>query len=1053
MAHASLVQAVNDYLDRVAEIHATGVAREHGYRPAQIDLLNKFRDTLTINDAAKSAAGFPDFTMLKRSQPEVARGYGEGKDLGDNLTRVEKTEQVARYLTEYSNLLLTNVIEFRFFLAGEPIGDPVKVGTLHRQTGELTLHRGRAGELADQLEAFLSRSPERIRSAPRLATIMAGKARLIRQLTKRLFADESSPGGSAVRNVYNLVKATLSHDMTEGEFADMYAQTMVYGLFAARFHDTTDQNFSRQEARDLIAHESDFLKAFFDHIAGASFPDDLKIVVNDLCEVFAVSDVRDIVRRHLLRKGDTEGRDPIIHFYELFLREYDAKQRKDRGVYYTPTPVVRYIIRAVDRVLVDEFGLADGLADTSRKTISVEMSEGQRFKSKAKKVTQNRNVHRVQILDPAVGTATFLNETVKNIHARFTGQEGMWPSYAKDELLPRLFGFELMMAPYSIAHLKLGMTLAELGAPQSGQVRVYLTNTLEEPANLNPDLLTFAGLAGAFSREASLAAEVKVENPIMVVVGNPPYSGHSENKFPYANELVEKYKVEPGGQVKLQERNSKWLQDDYVKFIAFTEDLIARNPDGGVMAMITNNGYLDNPTFRGMRWHLARTFDLIYVIDLHGSMKKRDAATVDGDVNVFDIQQGVAIIVAVRKGAKSDGLAQVKHADLYGSRQSKFAALDADEVEFTDVDLDPKFLFFQPRSSAGREEYASGIPLDELFYKNVIGLFTGRDKLTIDMDKQTLADRVNDFRNSDPEDARERYSLGKDVRDWAVARAQEDVNRDFSEDKFTPITYRPFDVRWTYYTGRSKGFYYYPRDAVMRDVRDDPKNYSLVVGRQGGAVGSGEWTLAYVARGVVDLNIFYRGGGMVFPLRMRDKAGDWHSNVTDASITKLSGSLSARPSSPDVFDYVYGVLNSPLYRAKSSEFLKSDFPLIPIPADDEEFRQLTEFGARVRELHLLESADTQRVSDLTTTFPISGSNAVTGRRFDDSKVWINDTQYLGNVPRSTWEYTVGGYQVLDKWLKDRKDRQLSQSELLHLQRMATAIGRVVEAQDELSRRA
>lgn len=1050
MAHASLVQAVNDYLDQVVEIHATGVAREHAYRPPQIDLFSKFRDTLTINDAAKSAAGFPDFTMLRRSQTEIARGYGEGKDLGENLSKIRKSPQLMRYLTEYGNLLLTNVIEFEFFLGGVPVGEPIRLATLNKRTGQLTLHREHAGELADQLEAFLSRAPEVIRSASRLATIMAGKARLIREVTKRLLADHLRTDGKAVGDVFNLVKATLSHDMTRDEFADMYAQTMVYGLFAARFHDTSAGTFSRQEARDLIAHESDFLRAFFDHIAGTSFPDDLKVVVNDLCEVFAVSDVHGIVSKHLFRRGDTEGRDPIIYFYELFLREYDAEQRKDRGVYYTPTPVVRYIIRAVDRVLTDEFGLADGLADTSRKEVSVEVGEGQRFKSKAKKVNQTRNVHKVQILDPAVGTATFLNEAIKNIHARFKGQEGMWPSYAKDDLLPRLIGFELMMAPYSIAHLKLGMTLSELGASNSGAARVYLTNTLEKPATLNPDLLTFAGLAGAFSREASLSAEVKVENPIMVVMGNPPYSGHSENRFPYANQLVEKYKVEPGGQVKLRERNAKWLQDDYVKFIAFSEDLIARNPDGGIMAMITNNGYLDNPTFRGMRWHLARTFDLIYVIDLHGSTKKRDAATVSGDSNVFHIQQGVAIIVAVRRAQPSTGLAQVKHADLYGTRQEKFTALDRDEIQFTDVDLDPKFLFFQPRSTEGRDAYAAGIPLDGLFHRNVIGLFTGRDRLTIDMDKQALIDRVNDFRHAETEEARERYSLGKDVRDWAVARAQEDVNRDFNEDNFTRITYRPFDVRWTYYTGRSKGFYYYPRDTVMRDLRGDPGNYALVVGRQGGAVGTGEWTLAYVARGVVDLNVFYRGGGMVFPLRVRDAAGDWQSNVSEAGISKLSVPLSFRPSPVDVLDYVYGTLNSPLYRARAAEFLKSDFPLIPVPADDDDFRRMAEFGARVRDLHLLESADTQHIADLNTTFPVPGTNVVTERRFADEKVWINETQYLGNVTKRTWDYTIGGYQVLDKWLKGRKDRRLSLAEILHLQRTATAIEKVIEAQDQLS---
>ncbi|HZK36903.1 MAG TPA: N-6 DNA methylase, partial [Aeromicrobium sp.] len=593
-----LADALNDYFVSVKEVFATGQAREHAYRPAQITLFNRFNDVLTVNDAAKSEAGFPDFTFLMRSNTEITRGYGEGKDLGANLNLIEKTDQLLKY-GAYDNLLLTNVLEFRFYAHGET-GTPITLATVDKKT--ITVQTSAFEGLIDEFAAFLEQPPEKIRSARRLAEIMGGKARRIRAEANRLLSEPETKG-KGINDVYQLVRKTLSHDMTGEDFADMYAQTLVYGLFAARFHDPDLESFSRQEARDLIAQETDFLKHFFDHIAGASFPSDLVLVVNELCEVLRVSNVRSIVSAHL-KKGDHGGLDPIIHFYELFLKEYDAEQRKDRGVYYTPTPVVRYIVRAVDRALIDHFGIANGLADSEKKKYAFEVNSGYNTNKRSKKaapVVQERNLHRVQILDPAVGTATFLNEAIRHIHSKFENQAGMWPGYVKDELLPRLHGFELMMAPYSIAHLKLAMTLDELGVPSPGApVGVYLTNTLDQATEFDHDLFTI-GLAAAFSAEATKASQIKTEAPIMVVMGNPPYSGHSENRSVHARALVDRYKVEPGGQSKLDERNPKWLNDDYVKFIAFAEEMVAKNSDGGIMAMITNNGYLDNPTFRGMR--------------------------------------------------------------------------------------------------------------------------------------------------------------------------------------------------------------------------------------------------------------------------------------------------------------------------------------------------------------------------------------------------------------------------------------------------------------------
>lgn len=1040
---ARLVDALDDYFASAQALLATGQAREHAYRPAQITLFNKFHDVLTINDAAKSDAGFPDFLFLKKSHAEITRGYGEGKDLGANLDQIEKSDQLLKY-GAYDNLMLTNVIEFRFYVHGEP-GARVRLATVAKS--KITVMPAAFDDFIDEFASFLEQPPEQIRSARRLAEIMGGKARRIRAVANRLLDDSSTARNEGVRDVYTLVRKTLSHDMTPDDFADMYAQTLVYGLFAARYHDPDLGTFSRQEARDLIAHEAEFLKHFFDHIAGASFPEDLKFVVNELCDVLRVSDVQTIVSAHL-KTGDHNGRDPIIYFYELFLAQYDAAQRKDRGVYYTPTPVVRHIVRAVDRALIEHFGLPAGLADSHRKKYPYTVDAGygtSKRKKTAAPVVQERSLHRVQILDPACGTATFLNETVRHVHTKFENQEGMWPAYVRDELLPRIHGFELMMAPYAMAHIKLAMTLGELGVLNPGRpMGVYLTNTLDLAAELDHDLFTI-GLAAAFSAEATRASAIKTESPIMVVLGNPPYSGHSENKSAHAASLVKRYKVEPGGLTKLDERNPKWLNDDYVKFMAFSEEMVAKNADGGIMAMITNNGYLDNPTFRGMRWHLANTFDTIYIIDLHGSHKKKEVAQ-DGtrDENVFDIQQGVAIIIAVKKPGPSDGLATVLHADLYGTRTKKFQALDADEIQFQPVTLDRKFYFFQPRDTTGQAEYQTGLPVNAFFKKGVIGQFTGRDKLTVDTDRETLWKRVEDFIALDSEDARVKYSLGKDVRDWAVARAQADVKKGHTKERLIPVTYRPFDVRWTYYTGTQRGFYYYPRLEIMKDLRDDPRNVALVVGRQGAATGQGEWSLAYVARHVIDLNIFARGGGYVFPRRVRDDAGGWQDNITDSALARLTKSLSAQPNTDDVFAYVYGVLNSSEYRANAKEFLKSDYPIIPMPNDDADFQTHATFGRRLQELHLLEANDVQDPTSLVTTYPVVGDNVVARRKHDGDRVWINEKQYIGNVTCEMWEYRIGGYPVADKWLKDRRGTALSADDIRHIQQVFTAIAKVLE---------
>lgn len=722
---------ISDYAQAIRQKFDTGQAREHAYRPILESLMKSFTDVDAVNEPKRSAYGNPDLVFLKKSHQAIILGYAEAKDIDKDLDKVEKSEQLHRY-SGYENLYLTNYLEFRFYQNGNRY-QSIKIGEF--ANGRIDLFPEKYSQLEQELAAFLTLPPESIKSGKRLAQIMGAKGHRIRDNVAEYLSADSTSKNEELEKIYAIMQTLLVHDLTPEKFADMYAQTLVYGLFVARYSDKSPESFTRQEARDLVPKSNPFLQKFFDHIVGPDFVTSLGYIVDELCEIFSVSNVAEIVHKHLKILDDTGEKDPIIHFYEDFLKEYDPAERKKMGAYYTPVPVVQFIVRQVDRILKEDFGIVNGLADSTKTT------RGNKRDKYRGKITE----HKVQILDPAVGTATFLNEIIKYVRRGFDGQEGRWQNYVKEDLLPRLYGFELMMAPYTIAHLKLGMTLQETGVTDlTRRLGVYLTNTLEEGLSNQINLDMALGLSSAVAEEASQAGVIKHERPIMVVMGNPPYSGVSSNETKFANALIGKYKVEPGGKQKLQERKH-WLNDDYVKFIAFAEDMVERNGTG-VVAMITNNGYLDNPTFRGMRWHLAKTFDKIYVLDLHGNAKKKETAPDGGkDQNVFDIMQGVGIILAVKTGKKSGSeLAKVYHADSYGTRQAKFDELGG-EIEFAEVQYNEKSVYFVPKNTKGQAEYLKGIALDSLFTQNVTGIVTMGDNFIVHDNRDVIAERVQNL--------------------------------------------------------------------------------------------------------------------------------------------------------------------------------------------------------------------------------------------------------------------------------------------------------------------
>jgi len=1024
---------ISDFVTRIKAIHATGNATEHSYRSAFERLFDDL-GVRALNEPRRVKCGAPDFIV---SQGEIVFGHLEAKDVPVSIRGMKDNnkEQQERYRAALPNLIYSNGLDWDFYrdgalLASVTIADFL-MGIQPRPDQYATLE--------NLLRDFVVQRPQTITSPKELAERMAGKANLIKDVLSKTLSEDADFQTELVAQ-YHAFKEHLIHDIKPEDFSDIYAETIAYGMFAARLHDTTLDTFSRQEALELLPKSNPFLRALFGYVAGHDLDDRIAWIIDDLARVFQACDIASIMRGFGKFTGQN---DPFLHFYETFLAAYNPAKRKARGVWYTPEPVVNFIVRAVDEVLQTEFGLADGLADTSK--VTIDWDTGQ-IDKKGKPVINRKEVHRVQILDPATGTGTFLAEVIKQIAPKVKGvAPGMWSGYIEADLIPRLHGFELLMASYAMCHMKLDMILTELGYKPTGnppRLSVFLTNSLEEGEPANQTLPFTQWL----SREAKGANTIKRDTPIMCVIGNPPYSGISQNMGDWITGLIENYKYVNG--VHFGERKH-WLHDDYVKFIRLSESLIEKNGEG-ILGFITNHGYLDNPTFRGMRWHLLSTFDKIHVLDLHGNAKKKEV-TPEGmpDRNVFDIQQGVAIVIAVKTGRKKkNGLAEIWHGDLWGTREGKYTTLASSRIgkpitEKIDC-VAPQYDFVR-RDNGLAKFYQSGILLTTFFGAQVTGVQTSRDNLVIDFTPKGLADRIARFidpRKTDNQ-IRGEFFPGKkvgtfpagDSRGWKLPLARAALKGVIWQNDIKPITYRPFDNRDILYRSDMVDW---PRQSVMRNFTEP--NFGLAVGRQGQVVGTMNWNLVFVHEAISDLNLFYRGGGMSFPLYVYPAEQDLDKTRRinfDAKLYAKLQKLAAHPShgTPDevqVFDYIYGVLHCPAYRETYAEFLKIDFPRIPWPASPDEFWDVSAKGSALRKLHLMDPA---AIGATPYPFMGEGDNLVDKPDFRDGKVWINKTQYFDAAPATSWGFYIGGYQPAQKWLKDRKGRALSFDDVKHYQRI------------------
>lgn len=1007
------------YIDELNKQYKTGLAREHSYRPALKDLLQSLLPKMVVtNEPAHFECGAPDY-IIQREKDHLPVFFVEAKDVNDNdldgRNKNAHKEQFDRYKQALDYIIFTDYLDFHLYEQGEFL-DSVRIAEVK---GDKIVGIAEAEDkFLSMIQHLGSSAIQRVTSASRLAKLMAGKARLLANIIERAMNDDTdSYANDNLRGQYQAFKDVLIQELKPTDFADIYAQTIAYGMFAARLHDDTPENFSREEAARLIPKTNPFLRQIFNNLAGNDLDERIAWVVDDLVTVFQATNLQKIMASY---SRDKLHHDPMIHFYEDFLSEYNPKLRKSKGVWYTPQPVVGFIVRAVDEILQKDFGLSEGLADYSmiERDVAVEQSRDKRTSDGMKH--EKHKFHRVQILDPATGTGTFLAEVVNQIYDRYRDNQGIWQQYVEQHLLPRLNGFEILMASYAVAHIKLDMLLAETGYQHNTDKRlhVYLTNSLEE-SNNEPRTL----FAQWLSREATEANVIKRDYPVMVMIGNPPYSGESQNKGKWVMSLMESYKKEPGGKSQLNERNPKWLNDDYVKFIRIAQDYIEKNGEG-IIGFINPHGYLDNPTFRGMRWNLLKTFDKIYTIDLHGNSKKKETCP-DGskDENVFDIMQGVSINLFVKTGKKAkDELGKVYHKDLYGLRKNKYDFLDEATIEsvgYKEITPQPPMYFFVPKDFGLQNEYDRGFMVSDLFVQNSMGVTTGHDKELVSFSE-------------------------------------------FNTDTNTEYFYRPFDNMWLDYD-TSKVVR--PRETIMRNMQKD--NTALCLIKINSSV-DGLFKV-FVTSGVTDKTLLSsKDNTNVFPLYAykenmgkEERIVNFNKDLYDSIAKGLNylpcydDNILVDPTSEyngvlypqDLFDYIYAVLHSPSYRERYKEFLKIDFPRIPYPTDWEKFRDLVEKGEELRHLHLMEDLP----HSTGVSFPIGGTMQVDCYRWEQNRVYINSEQYFEGVPESAWNFFIGGYQPAQKWLKDRKGMTLSFEDVKHYQRIIYVLQQTERIMSEIDK--
>ena len=1034
----TIKRALKKYCDEVNKYYKAGNI-ESSYNKPVIDLIQSFGCTAHDFSGARSGNNGENIDIkLWHSNEDINAmppfGAIEVKKVGGKDNRAR--EQIIIESKKYGNVILTDNDIWEFYNS-----DSEKMyNGFHllkkNNLNQFELNESKIDLFIATIKDFILVKPNNIKSPSRLAYFMSEYARTIKTIVYHILqADESKPMFNELYALYSRIKQELLPDLKINDFSDMYAQTIVYGLFIARYNDKTPENFTRGEAIENLTKESHLLKQFFQHIATSeNLHPTLNEAIDKLCKLYSLTDLRSLLEQY-------EKKDTIVHFYEDFLGYYDLKQKKKFGAYYTPVSVVRFMVNMVDEILVQDFNINKGLSDNDTITINVK-SDGY-LEGKKMKYEKKIAAPKVAILDPSCGTGTFGAEIIKFIKEKYfsNGNNIFYKKWLQEKngLMSRLINFEIMMTSYVIAHLKIRRTIIETLEGQELDEdlisNIFLTNTLAEPKSIlekNAQISLF-DFSGAITEEAENADKWKCRRPIQVIIGNPPYLYSSKNIY-----NIDDYRYETDGITKLNERNPKGLSDDYVKFIRFSEQHIQK--DGkGILAFITNNGYLDNVTFRGMRASLLRTFDKIYIINLHGNSKKHEKAPDGGkDENVFDITIGVSIFIGVKTSTKKDW-AKVKYAEIYGTRKHKFNILDKNEIQFIDILPDKEKALFVPQTKAGKKKYEQGISLADLFPYTTTGIDTGNDEFALSDDNHIIAKRINSIKNAQS-DNEIKDLIGKLYSGQTVEKLKRDIN---SDGRIVRINYRLFEQKYTYYTGISGGWLSRPRDKeIMQSLDNVENNYAIVYQKQGNKI----WKDVFVSKYIIDSH-YIGSKTYIAPLVLRIDAltNKKVYNINEEALNNLTQKLNRKIEIEEIFDYCYGILYDTNYRITNNEFLIRDFPKIPIIENEAMLKKYATAGTKLRQLHLME-LNIQNDLNIKST---NNNLTIEMVEYTNGILKINKETSIMGITEDVWNYCIGNYKVLDKWFKDHKGMSLNIDDFNHIKKISRIIEETIKIQKEL----
>lgn len=1042
-------------------------------------LKNHFNKEFKIEHEPERKQGSqPDFRI---SYQGLNIGYIENKRVGTNLSQLLKSDQILKYLELNPNLMLTDYLNFMWVGKDENnaplIKKEISVASLDELSKPLKPKPQTERDLIELFKSFFNYEAAPITNAKDFATHLSAPTRYLKDaLIQYQKVDQ-------VSSIFKNFKEYLYEELSFEDFSDAFAQTLTYSLFLAKLNHPFEK-INLDNVRSSIPKNFAVIREMADFLKRLDAIKEIQWLLNEILSLINHVDMDSII------KDLNDDKDPYLHFYETFLSAYDPKLREKKGVYYTPDSVVKFIINALDSLLKTHFKDAPlGL----------------------KSALDNENI---KLLDFATGTGTFLLEAFrKALETRKTSDGSTSTKEDKyQNLLKQFYGFEYLIAPYAIAHLNLSQAFKEefkKPLKENDALQIILTNTLIQPS----EIVAYRGLNPIFEKELSNAQEIKKDENILIITGNPPYSGASSNKGLFEWEVKATYGIEPEFQkietkknvkladeiqtllkniqtqkessskdalkalkslhskYKLQnEKNPKWLLDDYVKFMRFAQNKI-ESLGHGLFGFISNNAFLDNPTFRGLRRSLLECYDELYILNLHGNARKKEETPQGAkDENVFNIKQGVSINLFVKKAQTTKQ--KIHYYDVYGQRAEKYAFLaqnDLNSIEWLELAPREPFYLLLPLKTPLLEEYEQGFSVQDMFQVGGTGICSKRDHVVFHKDKESLLKLLKDFSTLEPSELRRKYNI-KDTEGWKLGRAIENVKKNQHElEKYiVSCQYRPFDYRWTYYTDKSCGFLARPVYDVFKHMLPPPppktnpktpnqtrKNIALNTPRQL-KNNDKSWTQCFISSSINDqgLSSGGNGAGVNYPLyQFRDP------NYTENFMPEFRSFIDKHYNHSfeplEVLGYIYALLYSPNYRKRYEEFLKADYPKILFTNNKDLFRVLSLLGIELIGLHVLNQESLNYSFEKLKDATIGEScykeahecNPIIKKpSHNEQRLYINHSAYFRGVSQEIHDYMIGGYCVLDKYLKSHKDEPC---DFDHVTNIIKVIARTIEIQKTL----